>query len=62
MQSQVGNLKEPIDELFKALTEEKDIQGRWATFTYPIDLDQSWFLPKPEVADNANVYSKLLIN
>ncbi|CAL8096430.1 unnamed protein product [Orchesella dallaii] len=58
MHSQVGDLKEPIDELFKALTEEKDIQGRWATFTYPIDIDQSWFMPKPEAASSANVYSK----
>ncbi|ODM94736.1 Protein twisted gastrulation [Orchesella cincta] len=57
MHSQVGDLKEPIDELFRALTEEKDIQGRWATFTYPIDIDQSWFMPKPEAASSANVYT-----
>lgn len=60
MNSQVGDLKEPIEDLFKALTEEKDIQGRWATFTYPIDIDQSWFMPKPETASSANVYSKFI--
>lgn len=60
MHSQVGDLKEPMPDLFNILTEETDIQGRWTTFTFPIDIDQSWFQPKAENPSmSTNVYSKL---
>lgn len=57
MHSQVGDLKEPMPDLFNILTEEKDLQGRWATFTYPIDIDQSWFQPKVDTPPNKDVVS-----
>jgi len=46
--SQVGDLKEPMPDLFNILTEEKDLQGRWTTITFPVDIDPTWFQPKPE--------------
>lgn len=58
MHSQVGDLKEPMPDLFKILTEEKDLQGRWTTFTYPIDIDQSWFQPKLDTQPSKDVVCK----
>ena len=60
MHSQVGDLTEPMPDLFNVLTDEKDLQGRWSTYTYPIDIDQSWFQPPKAEAPLTQVYSKCL--
>ncbi|CAG7835536.1 unnamed protein product, partial [Allacma fusca] len=57
MHSQVGDLKEEMPDLFNILTEEKDLQGRWSTFTYPIDIDQSWFQPPKAESLSTSVYT-----
>jgi len=39
LMSQVGDLTEPIPDLFNILMEDKnDAQARWNSFTYPIDI------------------------
>ncbi|KAK3709765.1 hypothetical protein RRG08_028800 [Elysia crispata] len=38
--STVEHLKDPIPALFDVLTEQEDIQQRWTTFTYAIDLNR----------------------
>lgn len=39
---------EPIPGLFQALNDEPDPQERWLTFTYPVDINVSLFVPKVE--------------
>ncbi|ROT76765.1 hypothetical protein C7M84_004638 [Penaeus vannamei] len=39
--SQVGDIPEPFPQLFKALTDEKDLLLRWTSITFPIDVSVS---------------------
>lgn len=43
--STIEDLKAPIPELFDVLTEEKDIDNRWTTYTYPAHYDALYFKP-----------------
>jgi len=65
-QSQVGDLKDAMPDLFNILTEEVDLQARWSTFTFPVDIDQSWFQPKPSGDTSNTAYTiadgKILID
>lgn len=46
--SHVEEFTEPIPGLFQALTDEPDPQERWLSFTYPVDIHISLFIPKIE--------------
>ncbi|XP_063590748.1 twisted gastrulation protein homolog 1-A-like isoform X1 [Penaeus indicus] len=39
--SQVGDIPEPFPQLFKAITDEKDLLLRWTSITFPIDVSVS---------------------
>lgn len=43
--SHVEDLEDNIPTLFQALTDQEDVQGRWAIVTFPVDIDMSAFLP-----------------
>jgi len=43
--STIEELKSPIPELFNVLTEEKDLEFRWTTYTYPAHYDALYFKP-----------------
>lgn len=43
--STIEELKAPIPELFDVLTEEKDKEMRWTTYTYPAHYDALYFKP-----------------
>lgn len=43
--STIEELKSPIAELFNVLTEEKDEELRWTTYTYPAHYDALYFKP-----------------
>lgn len=43
--STIEDLKAPIPELFDVLTEEKDPEQRWTTYTYPAHYDALYFKP-----------------
>lgn len=43
--STIEELKAPIPELFDVLTEEKDEEMRWTTYTYPAHFDALYFKP-----------------
>lgn len=43
--STIEELKAPIPELFDVLTEEKDEEMRWTTYTYPAHYDALYFKP-----------------
>ncbi|XP_069698978.1 protein twisted gastrulation [Periplaneta americana] len=46
--SHVEDFNDPIPALFDALTAEPDTQQRWITYKFPVDYDQTTFLPKQE--------------
>lgn len=43
--SHVEDFPEPVPALFQALTADVDAQGRWITFSFPVDFDVSLFGP-----------------
>ncbi|KAJ9575625.1 hypothetical protein L9F63_007559, partial [Diploptera punctata] len=46
--SHVEEFTDPYPSLFEALTSEPDTQGRWITFTFPVDFDVVSYRPKLE--------------